>query len=337
MDSPVPLPTPPREPRRPRRPLARSLPALAALAFAFALALASGPTALAAPAPVDAPTPRPTRVLTSFLPVHSLATAIAGDRARVENWLPTGVDPHDFQFSPRDLRRLAGADLLIVGGLGLEGWKEDRLREASGNAGLRLVEAAAGLPADALIQDPCGHDHGDDPHAHPPNPHFWLDPILAAHAATNIARALAAADPGGAAAYRANTDALVLRLHALDREFSAALEGARNRAFFTVHNAFPYLARRYQLRLAGVVQTGATEEPSARELAELSRVAREAGVKVLFNDGTVDRLTRRLAADLRLEIVHLETLETGPLRPGAYEDGMRRNLRALANALAKGP
>jgi zinc transport system substrate-binding protein len=333
MDIPVPSPSP-REPRPPRPPLA-ALAALA-LALAFALPLALGPTpALAAPAPVA--TPRPTRVLTSFLPVHSLATTVAGDRARVENWLPAGVDPHDFQFSPRDLRRLADADLLIVGGLGLEGWKEDRLREASGNATLRLVEAAAGLPAEALVQDPCGHDHGDDPHAHPPNPHFWLDPILAAHAATNIARALAVADPGGAAAYQANAGALVRRLHTLDRDFAAALTGARDRAFFTVHNAFPYLARRYQLRLAGVVQAGANEEPSARELAELSRVAREAGVKVLFNDGTVGRLTRRLAADLRLEIVNLETLETGALRPDAYEEGMRRNLRALANALAKGP
>lgn len=298
--------------------------------------------ALATPAPA-AETTAPRRVLTSFLPIHSLTVGVAGDRARVENWLPTGVDPHDFQFSPRDLRRLAEADLLIVAGLGLEGWKEERLRESAGNPRLRVIEAAAGLPPETLIEDPCGHDHSQEtdaggstgPH-HPPNPHFWLDPILAAHAVTNIARALEAIDPAGASAYRANAASQVARLHALDREFAGALAGHRDTAFFTVHNAFPYLARRYQLRLAGVVQTTGNEEPSARELADLARTARDQGVRVLFNDGSPSRLTRRLAADLKIPVATLETLEIGDLRPEAYEAGMRRNLRALQSALGKG-
>lgn len=330
---PGPPPGPGRHPR---------LPALLAAGLVLVGSLLAPPAPAAAPAPTpDRTVPR--RILTSFLPVHSLTVGVAGDRARVENWLPTGVDPHDFQFSPRDLRRLADADLLIVAGLGLEGWKEERLRESAGNPRLRVIEAAAGLPPDALIEDPCGHDHGPEsaaggaagPH-HPPNPHFWLDPILAAHAVTNIARALEALDPAGASIYRANAALQVARLHALDREFAGALAGHRDIAFFTVHNAFPYLARRYHLRLAGVVQTTGNEEPSARELADLARTARDQGVRVLFNDGSPSRLTRRLAADLKIPVAALETLEIGDLRPEAYEAGMRRNLRALESALGKG-
>ena len=311
---------------------------LALLAFGWAL---TQPHAAAAEAAATR------RVLTSFLPLHSLTLAVAGDRAQVENWLPAGVDPHDFQFSPRDLRRLAAADLLVVAGLGLENWKEDRLRDASGNPRLRIVEAAAHLPADALIHDDGhdahhdhDHDHGpaetDSRHRDLPNPHFWLDPLLAAHAVTNIARALAAIDPPGTAVYETNAAATVARLVALHREFEDSLRDVRGTAFFTVHNAFPYLARRYGLRLAGVIQRSGNEEPSARELAELSRTAREQNVRVLFCDGKPDRLTKRLAADLKLPIAVLETLEIGDLRPGAYEDGMRRNLRALREALGKG-
>lgn len=291
------------------------------------------------------------RVLTSFLPVHSLTVAVAGNRAEVSNWLPTGVDPHDFQFSPRDIRRLAEADLLVVGGLGLENWTTDQLRRLSGNSRLRLAEAAAGLPAVALIHDAAGtrshdhdhdHDHAPDHrheegHAHGndggPNPHFWLDPLLMAHAVTNVVQALQALDPEGRAIYEANAAVYLAGLNQLHQDFEAGLRPLQGIPFLTFHNAFPYLARRYGLKLAGVVESTAAEEPSARELADLARLVRQEGVKVLFTDGPPTRLASRLAKDLGLRLARLETLETGDLKPGAYEAGMRRNLRALTTAL----
>ncbi len=297
---------------------------------------------LAAPAPAPAPAPPTLRVLTSFLPVHSLALAVAGDRAVVENWLPPGVDPHEFQFSPRDLRRLRDARLLLVGGLRLEGWKEQQLRQASGNEQLTLVEASAGLPPESLIAaagaDAGDHahapgEHHDHDHGGGPNPHFWLDPLLGAHAVTNLVQAFTSVDPGNAAVYAANGAACVARLHAIDAEYRTALVPLRTRAFITYHDAFPYLARRYGLRLAGVVERSAAEDPSARELAELAALVRREKVGVLFVDGQPPRLARRLASDLKLKLGTLETLETGKLGLTAYEDGLRRNLGALVDGL----
>jgi zinc/manganese transport system substrate-binding protein len=307
-----------------------------------ALALAFGLLAIiAASAASPGPTPRNRPVvLTSFLPIHSLAVAIAGDHAQVQNWLPQGVDPHDFQFSPRDLRRLRAASILVVGGLGLEGWSETKLRQLSGNPGLQIVEAAAGLPKEALILEPCGHDHDheDTPHSHAdiPNPHFWLDPLLMAHAATNIARAFQQLDPGNAEAYQRNAAATTESLHTLHRDYSQRLSQAST-AFITYHAAFPYLARRYGLRLAGVVEAGPTDQPSARQLSELGRLVRSEKVKVLFMDGEPPRLARQIASDLNLQLNSLETLETGEFGPKAYENGMRRNLETLSKALTAAP
>jgi zinc/manganese transport system substrate-binding protein len=306
-----------------------------ALAFGFIAsytAAAAANAASAHPASKDRPV-----VLTSFLPIHSLAVAIAGDHAQVQNWLPQGVDPHDFQFSPRDLRRLRSASILVIGGLGLEGWSDAKLRQLSGNPDLRIVEAAAGLPQESLILEPCGHDHDheDTPHNHAdtPNPHFWLDPLLMAHAATNIARALQQLDPAHADAYDRNAAATTESLHALHRDYSQRLSQAST-AFITYHGAFPYLARRYGLRLAGVVEAGPTDQPSARQLSDLGRLVRSENVKVLFMDGEPPRLARRIASDLRLQLNSLETLETGEFGPKAYENGMRRNLEILSKALS---
>lgn len=326
--------------------LLRFLTLTLALTLAPALPL---PASAAAPSELPPPsTPnRPVRVLTSFLPVFSLTHGVAGTRAIVENWLPAGVDPHEFQFQPRDLRRLKGADLLILGGLGLESWQETRLRTASGNPSLRLIEAIPSLPPDLLIQgqpqDPeHDHDHGpgtDDHHGHSheggPNPHFWHDPLLGAWAVTNICRALSDVDPAGRDLYERQARDTVRRLELLHQEFAETLAPYRGSPFVSYHDAFPYLARRYGLRLVGVVESSAAEEATPRKLSELAAAARKAGARVLFVDGTPTRLARRLASDLGLEIAALETLETGRLEASAYEAGMRRNLAALVKAFRR--
>ncbi|MCC6231920.1 MAG: zinc ABC transporter substrate-binding protein [Verrucomicrobiales bacterium] len=302
--------------------------------------------ALAAPAaePPPAASPPPPFILTTFLPVHSIATSLAAQDARVENWLPAGIDPHDFQFSARDLRRLRDARVLIAGGLGLESWDQARLRRISGNPTLQLLEASAGIPTHLLIAaDPnaAKHDHGPDHdhdhdhhHGAGPNPHFWLDPLLMRHAVTNVWMKLVELNPEKRSSYDARARGYLERLDRLHAEFESGLAVCRSTAFITYHDAFPYLARRYQLNLAGVVETSAAEEPSARELAALYQKVRQQGVKVLFTDGPAPRLARRISADLNLRLASLETLETGTLAPEAYEAGMRRNLATLRTALA---
>jgi zinc/manganese transport system substrate-binding protein len=156
-----------------------------------------------------------------------------------------------------------------------------------------------------------------------------------AHAATNILNALSDLDPAGKDLYSRNTLDTVTRLHALDRQFTEALAPVRQVPFITYHNAFPYLARRYGLRLVGVVEATASEEPSPRELARLNALVRGEKVRVLFIDGQPSRLARRLASDLGLTLATLETLETGTLSATAYEAGMRRNLDTLTRALGQ--
>lgn len=289
--------------------------------------------------PVATAAPAPPSVLTSFLPVYALTRSIAGDRLPVENWLPPGIDPHEFQFQPRDLRRLRACGLLVTAGLGLEGWDVVRLRDSASNPALRIAEAFAGLPESRLIRSSPPASTDTD-HHHPGsgrdiNPHCWLDPTLAAHAATNILEALSALDPEGRDEYTRRAAETVARLGALDQEFASALEAVRDIPFVTYHNAFPYLARRYGLRLVGVVEDNAAEEPTPRELARLNALIREAGVRVIFIDGPPSRLARTLASDLGLTLEPLETLETGAFRVDAYEAGMRRNLRSLVRALRR--
>ena len=158
------------------------------------------------------------KVLTSFLPVQSHATAIAGERASVSQLLTADTGPHDFQLTPADVKRLADADLFIVNGAGLESWLEELMAKAAGSEhrqrpivvdlseGLQLTGNPAPFAATGTVE--AGQ-----------NPHTWLDPVLASQQTAIILAALQKADPPNADAYRANAAIYTAELEALDAEW----------------------------------------------------------------------------------------------------------------------
>ena len=273
------------------------------------------------------------QLVTTFLPGYSLASSIAGTHAEVRNLLPGSVSLHDYQLTPRDLRQLSSADLIIVNGLGMETFLERALGNLGPNARSKLVTMSRGLATELI---PAQHDHSgrDHDHAHDFNPHIWLDPTLAAHAATNILMALQKADPENAAAYAQNARALVQRLHNLDREIAGKLAPIKQAPFVTYHDAFPYFVRRYGLNLVGVVEEVPEVTPSPRQMRQLLQTIRDKKAKALFTEpGEQSRLAEQIAKDTGIKTAELDPLETGEETLNAYEEGMRRNVQTLVNTL----
>jgi ABC-type Zn uptake system ZnuABC Zn-binding protein ZnuA len=278
------------------------------------------------------------KVLTSFLPTYCFTANVVGDLATVENLLPAAVGPHEFQFSPSDLRRLTQADMFIANGLQLESWL-DKAVAVVGKNKLKVVEVAAGLDQQLIHEEEEDHDHHAHAHDHGhdhagPNPHIWLDPKLAAHSVSNILAALQKADPANAAGYAANAAAYLKKLAQLDQDIQQGLSDLKSRNIVTYHNAFPYFVRSYKLKLVGVMEQTPDVTPSPKHINQLLKLVRENDVKVIFTEPQFSpRLAEQLAKDVKIAVAQLDTLETGELKPDAYEQGMRRNLATLQKYL----
>jgi len=280
------------------------------------------------------------QILTSIPPLYSWAINIAGDRAEVQNLLPPNVGPHDYQFRPRDLRKIQNADIILLNGLGLESWFSRVITANDPGALKKVVEVVSGIPTNSLIYElPVLHLEGGentDPHSHggAANPHLWLDPLLARHAVSNLLAAMQRADPTNAAFYATNAAAYQERLQRLDEGIRTELARLGRREIVTFHDAFPYFCRRYDLKLVGVIEEVPGSSPSPRYLAELSQVIRQKQVSAIFVEPQFEvRLARQLALDLGIGVAILDTLETGRLEAFAYEEGMRANLKALQQSL----
>ncbi|MDO5037602.1 MAG: zinc ABC transporter substrate-binding protein [Tissierellia bacterium] len=61
-------------------------------------------------------------IYSSFYPIYSLTKMVVGDMAEVRIFMPSSATVHDWEPSPKDIRDLAKADLLLVNGAGMESW-----------------------------------------------------------------------------------------------------------------------------------------------------------------------------------------------------------------------
>ncbi len=245
---------------------------LAACAAAAFLVL----VALSAPARAE-----PLPVVATFSILGQIAETIGGDKIRVQTLVGPDRDAHVYQPTPQDSRVLAEARVVLVNGLGFEGWIE-RLVKASGTKAA-VVTATRGIPSRKMT-DAHGHGSGVDPHV-------WHDPRRMIAYVRNLAEGLAGADPANAETYRAAGAALAGRLEALDSwaEAEFARVPAAKRKVITTHDAFGYLAERYKLTFRSPRGLTTDAEPSAKGIARLIDQIRAEKIRALFVENITDR------------------------------------------------
>lgn len=268
--------------------------------------------------------PAPTRplVVTTIFPLWDLTRHVAGDRAEAQALVPPGVEPHDWEPSPRDVSLVQRAAVFVHTGTGLDAWAS-RLVGGLGSR-TEVVDAARGL---SLLSQGASVD-----------PHVWLDPTLARAQTQTIAEGLTRADPAGAPVYRANAAKLAARLDALDQAFAAGLRDCARHELVTSHAAFAYLARRYGLIQLPVMGIAPEAEPNPADLAAIVRTARERHVTHVFFEPLVSpRLAQTLAREIGATTLPLDPIEGVSREQAAADAGyvelMQANLATLRTGL----
>lgn len=234
------------------------------------------------------------RVVTSLEIFADLVRNVAGDRANVEALLPSGADPHTFELAPSRAADVAGADIVFINGLGLEAGIEDVI---TNNAGGPVIRLSDGLPMIQEDQEYTPEEGEEAPEGS--NPHLWLDVRLGAQYVERVRDELIAIDPAGRGSYEANAQVYLERLGDLDREMEDAVQTIPPdaRKLVTFHDAFPYLARRYELEIVGVVVPSPGQEPSAQDVADLTDKIESQQVPVVFKEPQFNAEVLERAAD----------------------------------------
>ncbi|MEA2989119.1 MAG: zinc/manganese transport system substrate-binding protein [Alphaproteobacteria bacterium] len=291
-----------------------------ALLFAATMAM----LARATPAPAQ---PK-LKVLATFSILGDFVRNAGGDRVEMTTLVGPSSDAHVYAPSPADAKKVADAKVVIVNGLGFEGWM-GRLVSASGSKA-PVVVATKGIAA-RKIED--GHGHGDA------DPHAWQAVANAKIYVGNIRDALIAADPAGKAAYEANAAAYLAKLDALDAEVKAAVAAipAERRKVISTHDAFGYFQQAYGIEFIAPQGVSTESEASARDVARIvAQIRRQKIPAVFLENVTNPRLMELIAKESGARVggkLYSDALTDAAGEAPGYIEMMRHNARQIAAAL----
>ncbi len=248
--------------------------------------------------------------------IADAARQVGGDLVEVRALMGTGVDPHGYRQTRSDIVAMTRADLVLWHGLFLEAQMEEFFADLGRSR--NVVAVADALPRDLLL----GHDDYDDRF----DPHVWMDPEIWALVLGSIRDALIETAPEHAEMFRANTDANLDQIHALNRYSETVLESVpeASRVLVTAHDAFKYFGRAYGFEVLGIQGISTESEAGLAQISALVNTLVERQIGAVFVESSVsDRNIRALiegAAAQGHEVIIGGELYSDAMGPdGSYE------------------
>ncbi|GAA0779835.1 metal ABC transporter substrate-binding protein [Clostridium subterminale] len=274
------------------------------------------------------------KVVTSFYGMKALTEEIGGDKVNIENVIPEGSEPHDFDIKAKDMKAIEESDIFIYNGAGMEEWIED-VKAAISEKELIIVEASKGvdlIKADEEAEESEeheGHNHlGKDPHT-------WLGLNEAKIQGENIKNALVEKDAKNKEYYEENFKKFNEKIDSIIEEYSPKFKELDNKNFVTGHATFGYLCRDFGLAQKSIEGVFAEGEPSPKELQNLMEYCKENNIKTIFIEELIStQLSDTLANEVGAETKQIYTLHSNE-DGKSFSDVLKYNVETIYSAMNK--
>ena len=209
------------------------------------------------------------KIVATFSILGDLVKNVGGERIEVSTLVGPNSDAHVYSPTPADAKRLHEAQIVVVNGLGLEGWLT-RLVKASGTKAATVVASAGITPRRMEDEHQPGHMVTD--------PHAWQSVGNAKVYVGNIRDGLIKADPAGKSEYETNALNYLAKLDALEKDVKEAIGkiSADRRRVITAHSALGYFGAAYGMEFISPEGVSTDSEASAKDVAKHHRTDQEA-------------------------------------------------------------
>jgi zinc transport system substrate-binding protein len=285
------------------------------------------------------PTTNKLQVVVTFYPLTFLSQEIGGEHVQVSQLVPSNTELHSWEPSASYISSAEKADILIYNGAGLDQWMETEILPALSNTKNRtVIDTTQGL--ELLSGEPQEHDgetnEPEENHEYDSyDPHTWVSPYMAKLQAEKIYTAFTQKDPIHESYYTERWLNLKDRLEQLDSNYTKGLSTKQKNTIFVSHEAFGYLAHRYDFEQHGVIGLSADEQPSPTAIANIVDLMTEHETFVVYVDPVYSgEYAQTLKNELQTQTGHSATilklyLMLGPIDGKDYFQQQLFNLDSL--------
>ncbi len=281
-------------------------------------------------------------VVATTYPVYDVAKAVGGDHVKVNLLIAPGTEPHDWEPTVDNLKAIGNSKIFLYSGAGLEPVEKITAKDVVKNSKVIDMSKTPDLSLLTVENTPHEeHDHDGHAHEHKPgdiDPHYWLDPTNMAKEAAYLAKVYGEADPAHKEYYENNAKAYIEKMTALDNEFKEWRASKPNvQTLVVTHEAFSYLAHRYQMKQLGMMGIEPDAEPTPEHMANIIAFVKQNNIQAIFSEELISKkVAETIAKETGAKIFLLNPVEG--LTKEQMEKGenyitiMKANLETLKKA-----
>ena len=275
----------------------------------------------------------PIKVASLSTVLSDIARNVGGDRVEVSEIIKPGSDPHLYEPTPGDIKKISNVQIVLASGLGFEPYL-DKLRSSVEKSGVEFVVAGSAVKPIACEEE----NHHDNSHSHDAaDPHWWHSITNVEAVTLQLQDAFIAVDPDGRSDFQANAKAFEDKLKGLAKwtRMQLAVLPKSQRILVTSHDALGYFARDYGFQVLPVQGISTSDQPSSQKVRNLIQEIKALGVKAIFaenieNPKVLQQITVETGANLG-GMLYADGLGIGDA--GTYIGMMRSNVTTIVGAL----
>lgn len=277
-------------------------------------------------------------IVCSIFAPYDFARQVAGDRAEVKMLLPTGVESHSYEPTPKDIIELEDCDIFFYVSEHTETWVTQMTDAVNG---IRAVEIADELGIEINGHE---HHHGEEPHEEhddgETDEHIWTNLETAAKMVECIAEKMGEADPENADFYSKNAKEYANKILELRDDFSELVKTSKRKEIisgsrFAMKNFTHEFGLEYTAAFDSCVDN---TEPSASVMAQIIDKIKADRLPVIFYEElTEPKIARAVSTETGVKMLLLHSchnISSDEMKRGeTYLSLMRQNYYNLKEAL----
>lgn len=312
------------------------------------------------------PNPNKIKVVASFFPLFDFAQNIGGDLIQVEN-ITNQTDPQEFEPTIASLTQIYNSDLFVYQGI-LDIWadkiatqlktekpqikiinmtsnfeltkekeeeneiNQNNQKDLANSSGQNLqnIYTSESTNSQNLVNSKTSQINY--------NPHIWLDPIRVITQVEIIRGGLIQIDPKNQEIYNINSQDYIKKLQNLDQKYKTELQSCRQKTIIAPHDAYIYLAKRYNFQTLSIAGLEPSSEPTIQEITLIIQTIKDQKLKYIFYEkNNTPKFAQTIASETDIQSLILDSIESPnkeQIEKGEnYLTIMEKNLENLRIAL----
>lgn len=267
------------------------------------------------------------KVTTTINFFQDLVSVIGGDKVEVLGIMGEGEDPHLYNAKPQDLEKLSNADLIVYGGLHLEGKMVEIFEKLEKE---KKVLNLSNFLDPNLIKNTSEGTH---------DPHVWFDSRLWAQEAKAVYEKLSEIDEKNKDYYKENYEKYIIEIDKMTEYVQNKINEIpeNQRKLITAHDAFQYFAAQYGLEVKAIQGISTDSETGTKNISDLAEYIVENKIKAIFIESSVPKKSiEALQEAVKAKGFNVEIggeLSSDSMEKPSYIESVKANADTISNAL----